>query len=178
VYVRGLISASVCFCLVVKCLRDLGGPDSLRVLILLQDCHSSQLLPAFPNSTTGVSCFCPLVGCKYLHLTLSASCWVVQRAVMLGLFFCEHSIASVVVSGFGISPWAGSHFGPVNGPSFTQVLLHFHTCNTFITYTYIHTHTTQLFLLLCLTLIPSVFTNSPPLFKNYYCYIQWHQHLD
>jgi hypothetical protein len=29
---------------------------------------------AFLNSTTGVSCFCPLVGCKYLHLTLSFSC--------------------------------------------------------------------------------------------------------
>ena len=27
-----------------------------------------------PNSTTGVSSFCPLVGCKYLHLTLSAAC--------------------------------------------------------------------------------------------------------
>jgi hypothetical protein len=30
----------------------------------------------FPNSTTGISCFCPLVGCKHLHLTLSAACWV------------------------------------------------------------------------------------------------------
>jgi hypothetical protein len=32
---------------------------------------SPQLLSASPNSTTGVSCFYPLVGCKYLHLTLS-----------------------------------------------------------------------------------------------------------
>jgi hypothetical protein len=30
----------------------------------------------FPNSTTGASSFCSLVGCKYQHLTLSAACWV------------------------------------------------------------------------------------------------------
>ena len=66
----------------------------------------------FPNLTTGVSSFCPLVGCKYLHLTLSAACWVFQRTVMLSSFFCECSIASVIVSGLGISPWAESHFGP------------------------------------------------------------------
>jgi hypothetical protein len=40
----------------------------------------------FPNLTTGVSCFCPLVGCKYLHLNLSAACWFFQRTVMLGPF--------------------------------------------------------------------------------------------
>jgi hypothetical protein len=39
-----------------------------------------------PNSTTGISSFCPLVGCKYLHLTLSAACWVFWRAVMIGPF--------------------------------------------------------------------------------------------
>jgi hypothetical protein len=33
----------------------------------------------FPNSITGVSSFCPLVGCKYLHLSLSAACCVFQR---------------------------------------------------------------------------------------------------
>jgi hypothetical protein len=36
-----------------------------------------QLLSAFPYLTTGVTSFCPLVGSKYLHLTLSAACWVV-----------------------------------------------------------------------------------------------------
>ena len=40
----------------------------------------------FPNSTTGVSSFCPLVGCKYLHLTLSCACWVFLSAVVLGPF--------------------------------------------------------------------------------------------
>jgi hypothetical protein len=29
------------------------------------------------------------------------------------------------------SPWAGSHFGPVAGPSFPQAPLHFHPCNSF-----------------------------------------------
>jgi hypothetical protein len=37
-----------------------------------------------PNSTTGVPGFCPLVGCKYLHLTPSGACWAFQRAVMIG----------------------------------------------------------------------------------------------
>ena len=45
--------------------------------------------------------------------------------------FCELTIALVIVSVLGTSPWAGSHFGPVNGPSFLQVPLHFHPCNSF-----------------------------------------------
>jgi hypothetical protein len=28
-------------------------------------------------------------------------------------------------------PWAGSHFGPVAGPSFSQAPFHFHLCNSF-----------------------------------------------
>jgi hypothetical protein len=69
-------------CLVVQCLRDLGGPDKLRLLVLLQDCPY-QHLSAFSNTTTGVSSFCPLVGCKYLYLTLSAACWVFQGGEVL-----------------------------------------------------------------------------------------------
>jgi hypothetical protein len=60
--------------LVGQCLRDLGCPHWLRLLVFLQDHHSLQLLLAFPDSTTGVNCFCPLIGWKYLHLILSASC--------------------------------------------------------------------------------------------------------
>ena len=54
------------------------------------DCWSSYrviLLSFFqllPNSTTGVISICPLIGCKYLRLTLSAACWAFQRAVMMG----------------------------------------------------------------------------------------------
>jgi hypothetical protein len=27
--------------------------------------------------------FCPLIGCKYQHLTLSAACWAFQRVVIM-----------------------------------------------------------------------------------------------
>jgi hypothetical protein len=35
-------------------------------MVFLKGHSSPQLLPAFANSTTGVSSFCPLVGYKYL----------------------------------------------------------------------------------------------------------------
>jgi hypothetical protein len=35
------------------------------------------------------------------------------------------------VSGYGTSPWAGSHFRPIAGPSFPQAPLYFHPCNSF-----------------------------------------------
>jgi hypothetical protein len=57
---------------------------------------SPQLLSAFPNSTTRISCFCPLVECKYLHLTLSAAYWVFLGAVMLGPFlWVFHCLSSM-----------------------------------------------------------------------------------
>jgi hypothetical protein len=45
--------------------------------------------------------------------------------------FCACSMASVIVSGLRTFPLAGSHFGPVTGPSFSQVPLHFHPRNSF-----------------------------------------------
>jgi hypothetical protein len=54
--------------------------SSYRVTILLS------FIQLIPNSITGDSCFCPLVGYKYLHLTLSAACRVFQREVMIGPF--------------------------------------------------------------------------------------------
>jgi hypothetical protein len=45
--------------------------------------------------------------------------------------FVSTLIASVIVSGLGPSPWSGSHFGPVAGPSFPQASFHFHPCNSF-----------------------------------------------
>jgi hypothetical protein len=72
----------------------------LKLLVLLQDHPSSQLLSAFPNLTTGISSFCALAGCKYLHLTLSAACWAFRRAVMLGPFLCVfHSLSN------SVRPW-------------------------------------------------------------------------
>jgi hypothetical protein len=56
------------------------------------DCWSSyrfsflSFFQLFPNSTTGVSSFYSLVGCKYLYLTLSVACWVFCKAVMTGPF--------------------------------------------------------------------------------------------
>jgi hypothetical protein len=43
-------------------------------------------LHPFPNSITGVSSFWPLVGYKYLHLTLSAACWTFLSAVIISPF--------------------------------------------------------------------------------------------
>jgi hypothetical protein len=83
--VWGLISAVVC-CLFGGPVFDSSWGSTLILLVLLQDCPSPQLLSAFPNSTTGGSCFCPLIGCKYLNLTLSAACWVSLSVVILGLF--------------------------------------------------------------------------------------------
>ena len=67
------------------------------------DCWSSyrfsllSFFQLFPNSTTGVSSFCPLVGCKYLYLTLSVACWVFWRAVMIGPFvWVLHSLINRV----------------------------------------------------------------------------------
>jgi hypothetical protein len=52
--------------------------SSYRITLLLS------FFQPFPISTTGVTSFYPLVGCKYVHLTLSAACWVFQRAVIIG----------------------------------------------------------------------------------------------
>jgi hypothetical protein len=67
------------------------------------DCWSSyritflSFFQLFPSSTTGVNCFCPLTGCKYLHLTLSAVCWVFQRAFMIDPFlWALHSLSNSV----------------------------------------------------------------------------------
>jgi hypothetical protein len=94
--VGGLTSAGVCC--------PFGGPvferswgSRLRLLVLLQDRPPPQLLSSFPNSTTGVSCFCPLVGCKYLYLTLLAACWVFLSVVMIGPFlWALHSLGNSV----------------------------------------------------------------------------------
>jgi hypothetical protein len=129
--VGGLITAGVC-CLFCGPVFERSQGSSLRLLVLLQDHPSPQLLSAFPNSTTGVSCFCALVGCNYQHLTLSTACWIFPRALMTGPFlWVLHSIALVVVAGLGTSLWAESHFGPIAGPSFPQASLHLHSSNSF-----------------------------------------------
>ena len=87
-------------CLVFQCLRDLGGLDYLRQPVFLQGRHPPQLFAAFTNLTTGVSCFCPLVGCKYLHLILSAAFWVFRSEVMIGpILWVFHSLSN------SVRPW-------------------------------------------------------------------------
>ena len=49
--------------------------------------------------------------------------------MMAPLFLNLHSLR--IVSGLGASTWAGSHFGPVPGPSFPQSPLHVHPCSSF-----------------------------------------------
>jgi hypothetical protein len=56
----------------------------------------------FPNSTTGISSFCPLIGCKYLYLIISASCWVFQRAVVIGPFLWALNSINNSVRSWGI----------------------------------------------------------------------------
>jgi hypothetical protein len=68
--------------------------------------HLLSLLQLSPNSTIGVSCFCPLIGCKYLPLTLSTACWVFQRAVMIDSFlWVFHSLSNSVRSWDFLLTW-------------------------------------------------------------------------
>ena len=67
--------------------------SSYRVALLLI------FFQLFPYSTTGVCSFCPLVGCKYLHLTYSAACWIFQRTVMIGPFlWALHNLSNSIRS--------------------------------------------------------------------------------
>jgi hypothetical protein len=68
------------------------------------DCWSSYMVvlflsffQPFPNLTTGISSSCPLVGCKYLHLTVCVGSF--RRTVMLGPFlWVLHSLSNSVRS--------------------------------------------------------------------------------
>jgi hypothetical protein len=79
-YVGGLISDGVCFLVGVPVsersqdsrLIETAGPP-YRIALLLSFFQLS------PNLSTGISSFCPLVGCKHLHLTLSDACRVFQE---------------------------------------------------------------------------------------------------
>jgi len=94
--------------------------SSYRVVLILSFFQLS------PNSTTGVRSFSPLVGCTYLHLTLSVASWGFWRAVMIDPLFCEFTIASVMLSVLDTSPWAGSHFWSDSVHPFPQAFLHFY----------------------------------------------------
>jgi hypothetical protein len=91
-----------------------------RVAILLS------LFQLFSNSTTGVSSSYKLVGCKYLHVTLSAACWVLGE-VTIGLFlWALHSISNSVRlwAPLPASP-ARFQLGPATGPPLPLAYLQF-----------------------------------------------------
>ena len=49
----------------------------------------------FPTSSTGVTRFCTLVVCKYLHRTHSPVGWIFQRTVIIGSFLSRfHSVSN------------------------------------------------------------------------------------
>jgi hypothetical protein len=122
-FVGGFISAGVC-CLFGSPVFERSRGSRLRLLVLVQDCPSPQLLSAFLSSTTGVNSFCPLLGCNYLHLTLSCLLGLLEGSRDRSLFVSVPE----VVSGLGTSPCAWCLFGPVPGSFFfpPQAPFHFH----------------------------------------------------
>ena len=100
---------------------------------LVHVCQHSALDPEITPACTSVQTISAQHFINMVYNTESsdsAAFWVFWRADMIGPF-CEHSIASVIVSGLGTSLWAESHFGPVAGSSFPQAPVHFHPCNSF-----------------------------------------------
>jgi hypothetical protein len=130
--VRGLISADVC-CLVggpvfersqgsrlIKTAGPRTGPPTTLLFNFLQPSLIQQRGSAASVHWLGAN----------ICIRLSAACCIFQRAVMIDPFLrALHSLSNSVR--LGTSPWAGSHFGPVAGPSFLQSPIHFHPCNSF-----------------------------------------------
>jgi hypothetical protein len=111
-------------CLVVQCLRDLK---------VNWDCCSSYritLLSFFQPSLIQQQGSAASIGWMQISASLSAACWVFQRAVMIDPFlWALHGLSNSVRNAF----WAGSHFGPVAGPSFPQVSSPFQSLQFFQT---------------------------------------------
>jgi hypothetical protein len=81
--------------------------------------HSLQLLQALLNSSILVPDLKPVVGYKYLHLSLSAAGRAFLRASISGSCLNAQYMDSVV-SGFDVHAWDGSQVRPVIGwPSFS-----------------------------------------------------------
>jgi hypothetical protein len=96
----GFISAGVC------CL--FGGPvfeRSRESRLIGTGSYRIALLSFFQPSLIQqwVSCFCLLVGCKYLHLTLSVVCWVFQRACLYHLYKIGFKVIFLCFSCIGVS---------------------------------------------------------------------------
>lgn len=72
--------------LVAQCVRALCGSKLIDTAGLPIGVALLSFCQLFPNSTTRVLSFCPLIGHKYPNLTLSAAWCASWRAVMIG--FC------------------------------------------------------------------------------------------
>jgi hypothetical protein len=89
--------------------------------------ETTSSLTELPSSSASfnISPIQPQGSAAFVHW-LGANIWIWLFQLLVGSFgrqswsvpFSEGSIASVRVSGLGTSPWAESHFGPVDGPSF------------------------------------------------------------
>jgi hypothetical protein len=124
----GLISAGVCYLV--------GGPVSERS-------GGSRLIdtagpPTGSPSSSASSSFSLIqlqeliIGWVQISTSDSFSYLLgISEYILISPFFCEPSISSVIVSGLGASPWAGSHFGHVTRPCFPQAPLHFHPWSSF-----------------------------------------------
>jgi hypothetical protein len=98
--VRGLLSADICCLVSGSAYERSWGSRSVETIYY----HGAALLLSFfqlfPDSTTGDPGFCPLVGCKYLHLTLSAACWASWRTAVLATWLqVQRSVSN------SVRPW-------------------------------------------------------------------------
>jgi len=72
--------------------------SSCRVFLLLS------ILQLFPNLSRGISSFCSLVGCTYLHPNILAAFWVFWRVVVIDfLLWAPHSLSNVRSSDLPLS---------------------------------------------------------------------------
>jgi hypothetical protein len=88
------------------------------------------LFQSFTNWITGVSSFHPLVGWKYLHLTLWVACWAFQSAVMLGSFLWALHILSNSIRPWDL-PLIWNRLWACHWTFFSSGFSLSHTCNSF-----------------------------------------------
>jgi hypothetical protein len=113
--------------LVAQCLGNMGFQVSRDSWSFYGVALFLDLFQPFPDSTTGVPDFSPMVQYKYLHWSHLAAFWASQRTAWHAPV-CKHTIASVIVSGLGAYRWDRSQVGTVTGPPFPQSHLHFCPC--------------------------------------------------
>ena len=92
--------------LVAQNLRDLKGPSLLRLLVFLWGCPL-QLLPAFPSFNQPQGSLASVHWLSKVSAFDSFSCLLGLSEGSHARLLSINTIASVIVSDFGASPWAG-----------------------------------------------------------------------